>query len=560
MLLSLSVKNFALMDHLEMNVEPGMNILTGETGAGKSILIDAISHVMGGKFTREFIRTGEDSAYVEAVFSMTESARPLLAEWGIQEEDVLILSRESFSNGRTTGRINGKAVLISSLREMGKTLLDIHGQHINQNLLDERMHRHYLDDFIDLGSTAEKTSYDAAYAAYQDTAQRLSKLKGSKDRAKLLDYLKFQMDDIARGNLQDAEEQELQEKVRMLTHAEKISQGLHDAHASLSAEGGALAQMSHAMRALTAVRKVYEKVGAPLGVLEEAYFLLEDAAQELGQEKERVYYDQDELNFVNERLYQYSGYKKKYGPEVSDVLEYFAKISKEYDEIQNAESIILELEAELLKLREELRRRGAALMELRGKGGESLAKTINKELKFVGLEKARFKVSVAEAEISEEGTDAIRFLISTNLGEPHKPLEKIVSGGELSRIMLAMKVAFIHKDGIPTVIFDEIDTGISGRIAEAVGEKMFVLSRGCQVFCVTHLPQIAAFAEHHLEVMKQEEANRTRTQLRMLEDEDKVMALAKMVGGRQISDATLANARDILEKTRKIKEKHRSQS
>ncbi|HSP46711.1 MAG TPA: DNA repair protein RecN [Clostridiaceae bacterium] len=561
MLIQLNVRNFALIDNLEIVMKKGYNILTGETGAGKSILIDSISFVLGGKFTRDFIRSGEESAYVEAVFTAEEGARPLLDSLGITYEDILILSRESFVNGRNTARVNGRSVLISTLRELGRELLDIHGQHNNQNLLEASKHIDYLDSFIGLENEEAYQDYQKAFRQLRELKERLQDLEGNRDRDKLVDYLKFQIEDIEGAKLSEEEEKDLEEKVLMLSNSEKLSTSLNTAYELLEGgdedEEGILHNMNLVIKSLTSIAKVYEKVGEPLKVIEESLYAVEEAARDVSSLRSLIYFDADELNEVNERLHTYAGYKKKYGGDLQEVFEYLTRIRTQYEEIINAEEIIRELKAAIAAKRKTLLTLGKKLSELREKGGKALSERINREMKFVGLEKADFLVSVAmEDTIYENGIDRVNFLISTNLGEPKKPLEKVVSGGELSRIMLAMKVAFIAKDRTPSVIFNEIDTGISGRVAEAVGEKMYSLSKEFQVFCVTHLPQIAAFSDNHLVVEKVEKGKRTTTRVRELKAEEKAEEISKMIGGSVISEITISTAKDIIEKSGEIKKKY----
>ena len=557
MLIQLNVKNFALIDHLELNFQNGFTILTGETGAGKSILIDSINFVLGEKFNKEFIRTGADSTFVEAIFTLEKGTEEILDSLGIPYEDTVILSRESFVSGRNNARINGKSVLVGVLKEIGRELLDIHGQHNNQNLLDNTRHMDYLDSFIDMYETDEFRAYTSEFMQLSELKNKLQKLLGSKDREKLMDYLKFQIDDIEKAKLTLDEEQELTEKFSMISHAEKISTGLVQTCELMGSEEGILNHLSTSMHSLKSIEKYFEKLKGPIENLEGAYYTLQETFRELTDYKDSVYYDQDELNEINERLYTYSNYKKKYGEKVEDILAYYEKIRGEYEDLVNAEEFIIKVRKDIEDSRKNLKKIGALLHEKRIEGGRKLSEKINSELKFVGLEKAQFQVNVVgEEAIHALGTDEVNFLISTNTGEPMKPLEKIVSGGELSRIMLSMKVAFIDKDKTPSVIFDEIDTGISGRIAEAVGEKMYSLSHSFQVFCVTHLPQIAAFSDQHFVVSKHEDNKRTFTQVESADLRAKTVELAKMIGGSAISDPQMRSAEDIIAKTEEMKKKY----
>ncbi|NCC79786.1 MAG: DNA repair protein RecN, partial [Clostridia bacterium] len=440
MLIQLNVKNFALIDHLELNFQNGFTILTGETGAGKSILIDSINFVLGEKFNKEFIRTGADSTFVEAIFTLEEGTEEILDSLGIPYEDTVILSRESFVSGRNNARINGKSVLVGVLKEIGRELLDIHGQHNNQNLLDNTRHMDYLDSFIDLYETDEFRAYTSEFMQLSELKNKLQKLLGSKDREKLMDYLKFQIDDIEKAKLTLDEEQELTEKFSMISHAEKISTGLVQTCELMGSEEGILNHLSTSIHSLKSIEKYFEKLKGPIENLEGAYYTLQETFRELTDYKDSVYYDQDELNEINERLYTYSNYKKKYGEKVEDILAYYEKIRGEYEDLVNAEEFIIKVRKDIEDARKTLKKIGARLHEKRIEGGRKLSEKINSELKFVGLEKAQFQVNVVDAEaIHALGTDEVNFLISTNTGEPMKPLEKIVSGGELSRIMLSMK-------------------------------------------------------------------------------------------------------------------------
>ncbi len=557
MLIQLNVQNFALIDHLELDFQKGFTILTGETGAGKSILIDSINFVLGEKFNKEFIRTGADSTFVEAIFTLEDGTSEMLDKLGIPYEDTVIFSRESFISGRNNARINGKSVLVGVLKEIGREFLDIHGQHNNQNLLDSTKHMDYLDSFIDLYDSDEFKSYSNEFSNLTELKNKLQKLLGSRDREKLIDYLKFQIEDIEKAKLTMDEEANLTEKFSMLSHAEKISTGLVQTHELLGSEEGILTNLSSSLHLLKSIEKYFEKLRGPIESIESTYFTLQETFREITDYKDSVYYDQDELNEINERLYTYSNYKKKYGEEVKDVLAYYEKIRKEYEDLINAEEYITRVKLDIETAKKALLRIGKQLRQMRVDGGRKLSDKINAELKFVGLEKAEFKVNVVKTEIIHAyGTDDVNFLISTNTGEPMKPLEKIVSGGELSRIMLSMKVAFIDKDRTPSVIFDEIDTGISGRIAEAVGEKMYSLSHSFQVFCVTHLPQIAAFSDQHFVVSKHEDKKRTHTKVQSVDLSGKTEELAKMIGGSAISDPQVRSAEDIILKTEDIKKKY----
>lgn len=558
MLIRLHVKNFALIDDLELTFDQGFTILTGETGAGKSILIDAISFVLGEKFNKEFIRTGSKSTQVEAVFKVETEGQDILKSLGIDYEETLIIEREGFDNGRSLARINGKTVLVGVLKDVGREILDIHGQHNNQNLLDSTQHKAYLDEYIGLSKDPTFLYYTQAFDKLKRLKDNLRTIEGHENREKVMDYLKFQIEDIEKANLKVDEEKTLKEKGSIMSHAEKITTAVGIAHELLGNEEEALEKLSKAVSALKSIVNYYESIRAPLENMEAAYYTLEETLRELSDLQENLYFDQDELNEINQRLFVYGTYQKKYGKEVQDVLFFYDKIKKEYEELESAEERILAIKEEIQTVTKKVQALGQELMIKRQDGGERLAKKINEELKFVGLKKAQFKVHVEPSGRMEAlGTDEVSYLMATNTGEPMKALEKIVSGGELSRIMLSMKVAFMDKDKTPSVIFDEIDTGISGRVAEAVGEKMYSLSHRFQVFCVTHLPQIAAFADTHLVVSKNEDHKRTYTRVANVNLEGSVHELAHMMGGSHISDLQVKSAEDLLKNIKDIKKKYR---
>ncbi len=557
MLIRLHVKNFALIDDLELTFDEGFTILTGETGAGKSILIDAISFVLGEKFNKEFIRTGAKSTQVEAVFKVENEGREILHSLGIAYEDTLIMEREGFDHGRSLARINGKTVLVGILKDVGREILDIHGQHHNQNLLDSTQHKTYLDEYITLYKDPVFLSYTTEFNHLRDLKVKLKTIEGHENREKVMDYLKFQIEDIEKANLKVEEEAVLKEKGSLMSHAEKISTAVGVAHELLGNEDEVLEKLTKSISALKSIEKYYEKISGSLESMEAAYFNLEEIFRELSDLQENLYFDQDELNEINQRLFVYGTYQKKYGKEVEDVLRFYDKIKKEYEELESAEERILEIKEEIKTSTKKVQSLGQELMKMRISGGQRLSSKINEELKFVGLKKAQFQVHVEPSGRMEAlGTDEVNYLMATNTGEPMKALEKIVSGGELSRIMLSMKVAFMDKDKTPSVIFDEIDTGISGRVAEAVGEKMYSLSHRFQVFCVTHLPQIAAFADTHLVVSKNEDHKRTYTRVANVNQEGSVYELAHMMGGSLISEPQIKSAEDLLKKTKEIKEKY----
>lgn len=562
MLIQLNIKNFALIEEMTINFKDGFNILSGETGAGKSIMIDAIDFVLGGKFSKSLIRTGEDKTYVEALFTLDGSrVSEVLDELDIEYDDVLIISRESHQSGKNLIKINGKSLITSQLRRVRARLLDIHGQHQNQELLTRSSHILYLDGFIDKEIVKPLGIYTELRDNLLKVREDLSRITGNQDREKLLDYLKFQIDDIEKAKLKENEEDDLREEYNILANAEKINNALAESYKLLCGqeEFSVIDSLSKVISELSSVENHFEKIKKNKNLIEEAFYTIEEASREVRDMAEEIVFDNDALESINSRIYEINQYKKKYGPTVTDILEYLEKIKKEYDEIINSEKIIEELREKEKNILTQMEQAASVLHELRISKSSALEEKILKELSFVGLEKSRMKISVEKDEknFNERGFDDVCFMISTNPGEPLMPLEKVLSGGELSRIMLALKCVFAEKDEIPTLIFDEIDTGISGAVAQRVGEKMYQLSCTHQVLCITHLPQIAVLSDHHYFVTKNVTNNKTFTNIKVLNKEEKEIQISKMLSGNDVTEATLNNVKEMIklseEKKKEIK-------
>lgn len=551
MLLQLNIKNFALIQELSVEFGEGFNILSGETGAGKSILIDTIDYVLGGKFSKDLIRYGEEKTFVEAIFSIeNHDIYAVLEELDIEAEDVLIISRETTISGKSIIKVNGKSVVVSCLKKIREKLLDIHGQHQNQNLLNKSSHIGYLDSFSGNEMEIMLNNFTLLKDEYVEIKNKIDSLKGNDDRDKLIDYTRFQMEDIEKGKLRIGEEEELREEFNLLSNAEKISLALGNSYATLDSpkEGiSVLEGLSKVITELSFVEEHFEKIKDKREQVEGAFYVIEEASREIRDLMSEVYYDESRLEKINGRIYEISTYKKKYGDSVEAVLEYYAKLKSRCDELVNSEQIIIELKEKSNRIIEKMLVIGSKMHDIRCHNAKKLEVEIKNELSYVGLEKAIIKIDVNSVEdFNSKGYDDVTFLVSTNPGEPLKSLEKVLSGGELSRIMLALKCVFVGKDQIPTLIFDEIDTGISGTIAKRVGEKMYQVSTKHQVLCITHLPQISALSDCHYFVSKKVENSKTFTEIRTLSKYDKIKEIAKMTGGDEISDVTLENASEIV--------------
>ena len=552
MLIQLNIKNFALIQEITMNFNEGFNILSGETGAGKSILIDAIDYVLGGKFSKSLIRTGEDKTYVEAIFTIENSLlKNVLIELDIEsDDDMLIVSRETHQSGRSLIKVNGKTFLASQLKKIRERLLDIHGQHQNQTLLQRNSHILYLDEFIGkeiLNHLEEFTSLKDSLLQIENKIQQIC---GNDDRDKLLDYLKFQIEDIEKGKLKEKEEENLKEEFNLLSNAEKISTSLNLSYALLNGvdgENSVINSISKVIQELSNIENNFEKAKKNRQLIEEAFYTIEEVSRDIRNIAEEVVYDDNALEKINARIYEINQYKKKYGATITEVLEYYDKIKIQYNDLINSEKIIEELNLKKQEIIKEMEIVSLKLHELRVNKSTELKENILNELSFVGLEKSTMEISIVrEEKFNSRGFDNVCFMISTNPGEPLMPLEKILSGGELSRIMLALKCVFADKDEIATLIFDEIDTGISGVVAKRVGEKMYQVSKNHQVLCITHLPQIAILSDYHYFVSKIVKENKTFTNIRMLTKEEKEYQIGRMLGGDEVTEATLNNVKEMI--------------
>lgn len=551
MLLQLNIKNFALIQELCVEFGEGFNILSGETGAGKSILIDTIDYVLGGKFSKDLIRYGEEKTFVEAVFSIeNDEVIEILKELDIEDEGMIIISRETTLSGKSIIKVNGKSVVLSYLRRIREGLLDIHGQHQNQNLLNRAFHIYYLDDFIGEDLDIYLKKFESLRKDHNLILEKIRALNGNQDREKLVDYIRFQIEDIEKAKLKIGEEESLNEEFNLLSNAEKISLALNKTYSLLDnqIEGISVIEgISKAINELSIVEKHFEKLKDKRERMEDALYTLEEISREVRDLSSEIHYDEFELEKINSRIYEISLYKKKYGESVEEILNYLEKLRLQYDEMINSEEIIKELNFKKEIIEEEMKSVSEEMHNIRVTNAVNLEEKVRYELAYIGMEKSQIKIFIEKSNnFNSRGFNDVSFLISTNPGEPLKPLEKVLSGGELSRIMLALKCVFVDKDKIPTLIFDEIDTGISGTIAKRVGEKMYQVSCKHQVLCITHLPQIAALSDCHYFVSKKVENEKTFTQIRTLDKYDKIKEIAKMTSGDEVSDVTLENASEMV--------------
>lgn len=564
MLQSLYLENIALIEKLGIELFPGFDVLTGETGAGKSIIIDAVNFVLGERTSRDLIRNGAARAKVEAVFSLNEgdAAFAALDALGIEcEGNELILSRELSAAGRNACRVNGTLVPVASLKSVSDTLVDIHGQHEHQALLDAENHISYLDAYCHAESLPIIENIDAIVSRRNELMlKRNSGFSSEREREREMDMLRYQIEEIASANLEAGEEERLNAEKTVLLNAERIRTALETAHMALSGaeEGSALSAMDTArrsMRDIAALNKDYETLSDKI---EELYYAAEDISFVLRDTSENVESDMQRLEEIEQRLKLISDLKRKYGRTVVDVIDFGKDAETKLNELENAEALAAELDAKLDKLKAEYNVAADELSKVRRAAGERLKRDVLNELKDLGMAKAMFDVALSDASGGEPrkgGRETAEFMLSANPGEPLKPLEKVASGGELSRIMLCFKSIFADNDRVPTLIFDEIDTGISGRTAAVVGEKMLGIAKKHQVICVTHLAQIAALADAHLMVRKYDDGKNTFVETRQLDENEKVQRIAQMMDGESDSPSALTHARELIARADKIKEK-----
>ena len=559
MLLQLSIKNFALIEEITLDLDEGFTILAGETGAGKSILIDAINYVLGSKFNKDLIRTGEEKTFVEAICSIEDnkSLKEILDFYDIEYDDILIISRESFKNGKSVIRVNGKAIILSNLRKISEKLIDIHGQHSNQNLLNKDRHIEYLDSFGKINLENDFIKYKESFVEFKDIKDKILSLNKNESDEKLVDYIKYQIEEIDNASLSAGEEERLIDRYNILSNHEKIRNSLARSYFYLDSSTGeysVLDSLDFVVREISAIEKHSEKAKLIKERVNNTYYELQDLTKDIKSLLDESYYDENELDEINSRIYKIGLLKKKYGSSIEEILKYRENLDKQYQEIINSEEIIKELKNKLIVIEKRLDKYSKNIHEKRVILGKAIEEKIEKELKYVGLGKCTFKISIEyDDSFNLKGKDKVQFMISTNLGEPIKPMEKIVSGGELSRIMLSLKSVFIDKDNTPTIIFDEIDTGISGRIAQCVAEKMYEISNKHQVLCITHLPQIASMSDNHYMVKKYIENEKTFTKIEKINEEKKIEEVAIMLGVVKLTENTLTNAREIIELANKKK-------
>ncbi|MBF0709202.1 MULTISPECIES: DNA repair protein RecN [Bacillales] len=563
MLAELSIRNFAIIEAITVSFDRGLTVLTGETGAGKSIIIDAIGLLVGGRGSAEFVRYGTKKAEIEGLFHI-EPEHPTvqkLEDVGIEfTDDMVVLRRDISNTGKSICRVNGKLVTLGILREIGQTLIDIHGQHEHQDLMQSDKHLTLLDQFGDRAISPALVEYRDIFQRYKKIQQQMKNLtENEQQMAHRLDLIQYQLEEISKAELSPNEDEELMEEKLRLGNFEKLFSALQDVYHSLHGDNKGLDWVGLAMAQLESVTDLDEELQGYHEEVANQFYLLEETAGKLNTYRDQLEFDPARLDFVEERLNEIQVLKRKYGESVEEILEYAASIEDEVDELVNREDRVEELESNLKGIKADLTVEAENLTRLRKKVASDLVEAIHHELRDLYMGKTEFAIHFNDLNNKKEsfhrsGQDDIDFMISTNPGEPLKELSKTASGGELSRIMLALKSIFSKHQGITSIIFDEVDTGVSGRVAQAMAEKIQRLSSGSQVLVITHLPQVAAMADHHLYISKEETGEgRTKTSVGNLSDEEQIEELGRMISGAEMTELTKKHARELLHQANQIK-------
>ena len=552
MLLEISIKNFAIIEEISLNFEKGMTVLTGETGAGKSIIIDAMNMMLGSRATTDVIRHGAPKAEIEGLFTV-ESNRHLTAlfeEQGLEWTDELIIRREILQNGRSVSRINGQMVNLSVLKAVGQHLVDIHGQHDQEELMRSQLHITMLDEFGDAAFFQTKATYRQTFEDYKRLRKQVVELQRNQQENKArIEMLEFQIVEIEAAALEVEEDVRLeQERQRLLNH-KMIADTLTNAYTMLDAEEfSSLSNVRSAMNDLESIEEYDPSYKELSGQLAETFYALEDITKRLEDVVDGLEFDGNRLMQVESRLDLIHSITRKYGGQVKDVLEYLAQITKEYSLLTGSDLSSEELEKELKRLEKSLVSLAQDLSDQRHALAQALENEIQQELADLYMDKARFQVRFSKAKFNREGNEAVEFYISTNPGEDFKPLVKVASGGELSRLMLAIKSAFSRKEGKTSIVFDEVDTGVSGRVAQAIAAKIHKIGQNGQVLAISHLPQVIAAADYQFYIEKISDAHSTVSTVRLLNREERIEEIAKMLAGEDLTEAARQQAEQLLKR------------
>lgn len=536
MITTLHIQNVGIIDDLSIDFNEGFNVLTGETGAGKTLLIGSLAILAGDRFSKEMIRKGESFSFIEANFYLPQN--PLAIDGNV------IVSREIHENGRNSCKINGRLVTVTELKEVMSQIMDIHGQHDNQLLLNPNTHIQYLDRFIGLAISQQKEEYQALLQEYRQIKKELKENYGEEqEKERRLDLLNYQLHEIEGAHLKEKEENELEGKKKQIQNSEKLNQALNEIDYNLNES--AITAISTSIRNLEKIEDCGEIYQEKLASLKSAYYDIQELARDFSSMREDIYFDEEEQRKIEERLDTIYSLKRKYGNSILEILQYRDKVQEEIQKIENLDAYNDALKQKLQTVETKMKQICKSMDTLRKEFSQKLAEQINQELKDLEMPNAKFDVNIEHAEkFNENGQNEVEFLICTNIGEESKPLHKIASGGEMSRIMLAIKTVLTNVDEVNTLIFDEIDTGISGKASKAVGEKLKLISKAHQVLCITHQASIAAKGDYNYYISKQVEENKTHTVVKQLSEEETIEEIARISSG-DITDIAKAHAKEL---------------
>ena len=552
MLLEISIKNFAIIEEISLTFENGMTVLTGETGAGKSIIIDAMNLMLGARASLDVIRHGANKAEIEGLFSVGENAAltQILEENGIEVTEELIIRREILQNGRSIGRINGQMVNLTTLRAVGQYLVDIHGQHDQEELMKPNMHIRMLDEFGDSQFASVKKHYQDLFEHYRRLRKRvLTKQKNEQEHKARIEMLEFQIAEIEAAALKSGEDQALNQKRDKLLNHKHIADTLTNAYVMLDDEEfSSLSNIRSAMNDLMTLEEFDADYKDMSSNVSEAYYILEEVTKQLGDVIDELDFDAGSLQQIEARLEVIYSITRKYGGSVDDVLDYYENITKEYNLLTGNDESSDDMEKDLKRLEKELIVAAENLSQERHQLAKNLEAEIKQELADLYMEKADFQVQFSKGKFNRDGNETIEFYISTNPGEGFKPLVKVASGGEISRLMLAIKSAFSRKEDKTSIVFDEVDTGVSGRVAQAIAQKIYKIGSHGQVLTISHLPQVIAIADYQFFIEKRSDENTTVSTVRLLSEEERVEEIAKMLAGSDITEMAREQARELLKK------------
>ncbi|KAK2264394.1 DNA repair protein RecN [Clostridioides difficile] len=558
MILELYMKNCALVEELRLNIDKNLNILTGETGSGKSIIIDALGLCLGDKYDRSFLRKGTDKGLVEAVFfSDNRYLKKILEENDISMEDdnLLVITRLIYSDGKSTARVNGRTVKVSLLKEIASTLIDIHGQHQNQALFNKDTHLKFLDLFGENELEEFKIAYKNVYNKYSEVKKALNCLTENKDEMQIqreIDLLRFQINEIEAANLNKNEYEDLLKQREVYRNSEKIYNNLNSSYSKLhNGEYNVIDLIGLASKELNDISKYDSVLSEYSDTVERIMYELQDISGEIRNYKDNIDFEPYELEQIELRIDEINNLRRKYGDSIDDIFEYYGKIKDRLDEILNRDERVEQLRSKLMNIEEDLKIKASKLTKARIEVATTLEKILLDELKSLNMKNVMFKVNFEKGPFTLDGVDDIEFMISFNLGEDIKPIYKVASGGEMSRFMLAFKTILADIDDIDTLVFDEIDTGISGIAAQIVGEKLSDIAKKKQIICITHLPQIAANADTHYCIEKDTSNNRTFTNVSKLNESQRKNEIARLIAGNNITEKTIEHASEIIELAKK---------